>query len=740
MAEDLEEQLTEQLASVLSLGEDDDSYDVVPYMASMLASDEDMVQDKANFDETVQDLLTSYGVAEDDEACAELCSKVYLCVQGLVSPSGEPSSASADNEPLALLEAPVVMRDTTGQALTEEQDASVVDKLGRALCANSGDGLPQEVVVKNTTARARKAAKAQRELDEIRSWKMDEDDEDALGALDVYLKAIEGKARFVGDINLNDVALPQPKTTNNLLEGAQLRLVSGRRYGLIGRNGIGKSTLLKAIATYQLPHFPTNLKAIHVAQHIKSSDAKVLDYVIESDLELQRLIAREKAIRQQLEVAESSGQDTSEVQAELQTVYDRLNEMESYAAEGRAAEILKGLQFTADMIQAPVSSLSGGWRQRAGLAAALFVAPDLLCLDEPTNHLDFTSVLWLQDYLKTYTNTIIIVSHDRMFLNEVVTDIVFFSNKKLAYYKGDYDNFVKVRKEQYLAQKRAYEAQQMQRQHMQEYVDRFYNDKRSSAQAARVKQALSKKKALEKMEMLDDPDGDVDEDSLTLRFPEPGPVKKNTLIQATEISFGYSPERLIVRDVNCAINKNSRIAILGVNGAGKSTLLHLLLDQLEPTKGSVSRLGGVRTALFAQHHVQQLRLEVTPVEHLRSLFDDMSVQDCRNYLGTFGLRGMTATTQVGYLSGGQRSRLSLATLTRREPHLIILDEPTNHLDMETIDVLIEAVAAFKGAIVIVSHDQFFLSRVGKEFWSLADGRLNVYQDLDAAKKACYNSK
>ena len=182
----------------------------------------------------------SYGVAEDDEACAALCATVYETVIGLVTPSGEVSTAADDNGPLALLKAPVVMRQTTGQALTEEQDASVVDKLGRALCANSGEGLPEEVVVKNTTARARKAAKAQRELDEIRSWKVDEDDEEALDALDVYLKAIDGKARFVGDINLNDVSLPQPKTTNNLLEGAQLRLVSGRRYGLIGRNGIGK--------------------------------------------------------------------------------------------------------------------------------------------------------------------------------------------------------------------------------------------------------------------------------------------------------------------------------------------------------------------------------------------------------------------------------------------------------------------------------------------------------------------
>jgi ATPase subunit of ABC transporter with duplicated ATPase domains len=182
----------------------------------------------------------SYGVAEDDEACAALCAKVYQTVSQLVKPSGHSSNDADDNGPLALLEAPVLMRHTTGQALTEEQDASVVDKLGRALIANSGKGLPQEVVVKNTTARARKAAKAQRELDDIRSWKVEEDDEEALDALDVYLNAIDGKARFVGDINLNDVALQQPKTTNNLLEGAQLRLVSGRRYGLIGRNGIGK--------------------------------------------------------------------------------------------------------------------------------------------------------------------------------------------------------------------------------------------------------------------------------------------------------------------------------------------------------------------------------------------------------------------------------------------------------------------------------------------------------------------
>jgi len=260
----------------------------------------------------------------------------------------------------------------------------------------------------------------------------------------------------------------------------------------------------------------------------------------------------------------------------------------------------------------------------------------------------------------------------------------------------------KVRDEQILAAQKAYDVQLKERQHMQDYIDRFYNEKRSSAQAAKVKQALSKKKALEKMVVLDNPAANQDEDSLSLTFPQPTKLKKELLVQADEIAFGFPGGATLFQDVTLQVFMHSRIGILGRNGCGKSTLLKILLGQLEPDKGTVKITGQMQTALFAQHHVDQLDLRKSPVEHIKEQCPDMSMVDCRTYLGKFGIRGNTAMEQMGHLSGGQKSRVVLASLTHRQPHLLILDEPTNHLDMETIDVLIEALNSYGGATVGVA--------------------------------------
>jgi ATP-binding cassette subfamily F protein 3 len=291
-----------------------------------------------------------------------------------------------------------------------------------------------------------------------------------------------------------------------------------------------------------------------------------------------------------------------------------------------------------------------------------------------------------------------------------------------------------------LAQQRAFDAQQLEIKHMQDYIDKFYNEKKSSAQASKVKQAQSKKKALDKLERIPDPSLNVDPDAIKLRFPDPAPIKKDVIIEATDLAFGWKAGGpLLLENVAVQIRKNARIGVLGANGAGKSTLLQLLLGELKPTSGTVTNIAACTVAVFAQHHVDQLDLGSTPVECMQKRFAGLPEQECRSYLGKFGIQGDRATTQMGWLSGGQKSRVVLALLCKRLPALIVLDEPTNHLDAETIDVLIDALREFKGAVVMVSHDQYFLSQVATEYWSVgrADRSVAMFHDLEEAKKATY---
>eukprot|EP00055_Hartaetosiga_balthica_P006971 m.23240 g.23240 ORF g.23240 m.23240 type:complete len:764 (+) comp5532_c0_seq1:28-2319(+) len=742
--------------------------DIADYLVSMIEEDTSVLASLKRFKEDVGEMLVEYGLCEDDDV-AGLCEKIYADlkvssggddgVEGDATEdgdgTGDNSNGDDDGDTLRLLNAPVTINKQAEDVQDDLILSSLVEEAGRALLENQAIDA-KELRVKMTGARSRKMKKAQDEYEKTRTWKEDSFEEEAIKANDIYMKESDKKGRFVGEtINVSSFNLKQPATTNNLIEEGELKIVSGRRYGFMGRNGAGKTTLLKAIATYSLAKFPKNIRIVYVAQHSVATSLSVIEFVINSDLERNALLQEELMLKEKLghqdflskepsteELSENaetvSVEDTEALQLELHRIQERLSHIEAWNAEHRARGILRGLQFSPEMLDQPVSSLSGGWRQRVALAAALYVSPDLLLLDEPTNHLDFGAVLWLQDYLKSYPRTLLIVSHDRTFLNEVVTDIVYLTNKKLLYFKGDYQNFVKVQEEQFKARIRAYEAQQMQIQHMQDYVDRFYNEKRSSAQAARVKQALSKKKALEKMERLTNPNDEVDADSLRIRFPDPGVFKKDLLLQTDEVSFSYDKsQKKILDKVTTYIEKSSRIGILGRNGAGKSTLIKLLVGEEQPTEGTITKGFAFSWALFAQHHVAQLRLEITPVEHLRSLYPDMSVQECRNYMGSFGIQDKHATTQIGNLSGGQRSRVALATLTKKQPHLLILDEPSNHLDMETIDALISAINAFTGAVIVVSHDQYFLEKVARSFWSITDGRLNAFIDLKSAKSACY---
>jgi len=634
-------------------------------------------------------------------------------------------------------------------------------------------------------------------------------------ALPIYLEAskeVREKKLGVGksmDIALEDLCLLAPDNTE-LLVNTELRLVHGRKYGLVGRNGIGKSTLLRALATYSIPQFPRHIKVVHVEQESVAENAPVLEVVINSDLERTALLKEEQELQAKLKeienataaaAAESSPSSSSSpspppstaaISDRLTQVYERLTEMDAHSAEARAATILSGLGFTKEMQLMPMKAHSGGWRSRCALASSLFVAPDLLLLDEPTNHLDFPAVLWLQSYLQSYPKTVLVVSHDRTFLDAVLAergDIIHFTNKRrLETFRGDYTSFVRVRAEKYKADKRAYESQQLQRQHLQQYITTFYTEKRSAAQARKVGQAMSKQKILDKMErdgLLEDPD-EESTDKFSLHFPQPCPLRVPMVAEVRNLYFKYPRRRYedilddeaammkqaatsavsaaaaaagshasssapaplpplpvdpdapyLLEDINVRIELSSRIGILGANGCGKSTLIKLLLGDLQPIEGIINFNPNVQVGYFTQHHVDQLELGISATQWLREKFPGTTEVDARRYLGRFGLIGDLTMMQIGNLSGGQRSRLALSAICKLEPHVLILDEPTNHLDFETIDVLIAAIKEFKGAVVAISHDQYFLSQTVKEFWSISNKRLKMYESLDACKKATY---
>jgi len=355
---------------------------------------------------------------------------------------------------------------------------------------------------------------------------------------------------------------------NTLLDTTSLKLISGRRYGLVGKNGIGKTTLLRYMSKYEIDGFPKYLRIQHVEQESASKlshagDKTVLQVVLEADYERLVLLEKEKELLKE--------EDSNSL--ELKKVYDRLAEIDSDSAEARARAILVGLQFDGAKIDGPASALSGGWRMRAALAGALFMQPDLLLLDEPTNHLDLEAVLWLEVYLQSYPKTLVVVSHDRSFLDEIITDVVFLHDRKLQYYKGDFTTFERTRKNVLKNQRKAYEAQQAKIAHMQEFIDRW------RANAKKASMVQSRIKAIEKMELIEEPE---DEQAFKMQFPPPEALGR-PIMTATDVSFTYPNGNEILRDVQFNVDMQSRIGILGVNGSGKSTLINLLLQKLRPS-------------------------------------------------------------------------------------------------------------------------------------------------------------
>lgn len=502
-----------------------------------------------------------------------------------------------------------------------------------------------------------------------------------------------------------------------LLVGANAVIPDGHKVGLIGANGAGKTTLFKLIrGELGLDggeiSLPTKAKIGGVAQEVPANEVSLLDTVLAADTERASLMAEET-------------EDPSRI-AEIQT---RLVDINAWSAEARASTILKGLGFEDAEQRQPCSAFSGGWRMRVALAAVLFAQPDLLLLDEPTNYLDLEGALWLEAYLAKYPNTVIIISHDRGLLNRAVEGILHLEEKCLTFYSGPYDQFARQRAERRAVQAAMAKKQQARKDHMQSFVDRF------KATASKAKQAQSRLKMIEKMDMIAAPEEAA---KRVFTFPEPEEMAP-PIIAIEGGTTGYD-ETVVLSKLNLRIDQDDRIALLGKNGQGKSTLSKLLSDRLPLMAGKMIRSNKLRIGYFAQHQVDELIVNETPLQHLQTVRPGVMQSKLRATLAGFGLGPDQAETAVGRLSGGQKARLSLLLATIDAPHMLILDEPTNHLDIESREALVEALTAYSGAVILVSHDMHLLSMVADRLWLVSDGTVTPYDDdLESYRKLLLSS-
>lgn len=508
---------------------------------------------------------------------------------------------------------------------------------------------------------------------------------------------------------------------NDLFYNANLFISNGRRYGLVGPNGMGKTTLLKHIANRQLA-IPPNIDVLLCEQEVQADEKCALEILLVSDTKRLNLLEEQKRLEAQLETSKEV-----DLQEKLRHVYDELKAINADAAEPKARRILAGLGFTPEMILRPSKSFSGGWRMRISLARALYIEPTLLMLDEPTNHLDLNAVIWLDNYLQSWKKTLLVVSHDQSFLDNICTDIIHLDVKKLHYYKGNYSLFKKMLVQTRTQQLKDYEKQE---RALKQLKDQGHSSKQASAKVEKRGEQKSKDKNRSRKQ-------DNNDDELTpgkellqkpkeyqvrFRFPSPPPLNPPVL-GAYDVDFGYPNRPPLFQKLDFGIDMASRIAIVGPNGVGKSTFLKLLMCVIEPTRGEIRRNHRLRIGRFDQHAGEQFDLEITAVEHLRKAFN-MPEQDTRKSLGSVGLPGRGHLIKMKDLSGGQKARVALADLIARAPDVLILDEPTNNLDIESIDALAEAINEFKGGVIIVSHDERLIRETNCQLWVIENRQIN----------------
>jgi ATP-binding cassette subfamily F protein 3 len=512
-------------------------------------------------------------------------------------------------------------------------------------------------------------------------------------------------------LNFKNISLR--RGTQVLFSNAAFIIHKGQKVGITGANGVGKSSLF-AMVRGELHadegdfSMPPNLEIAHVAQETPALSCSALDYVMDGDQGL-------RSLQRQLAKAEQDHDGLK--QGELHAALDHIG---GYTAIARAARLLSGLSFTTEQQQHPVNSFSGGWRMRLNLAQALMCRSDVLLLDEPTNHLDLDAVIWLQDWLIKYPGTLLLISHDRDFLDTIASHIVHIEQQKAEIYTGNYSAFETMRAEKLAQQQSAFEKQQREIVHIQSFINRF------KAQATKAKQAQSRIKSLERMEIISAAHIDS---PFNFSFPVPEKMP-NQLIQLEQADIGYG-NKVVVKQATLTIVPGDRIGLLGPNGAGKSSLIKVLAGDMLSLTGTLRKADALKIGYFAQHQLEQLRLDETPLWHLQKIDPQATEKDLRNFLGGFDFRGDKVSEIVAPFSGGEKARLVLALLVYQNPNLLLLDEPTNHLDLEMRHALSIALQDYQGAMLVVSHDRHLLRSVTDSFLLVANGQMQIFDgDLD----------